>query len=267
MLEAAKQIRLIYLNPELPSALLFETNLGDLIAALLSEQYDKLWQPVQIEVCWTLANVLRGSFEVVDFFLTKLNIVPSIVRLFQVQNHVLFENLLYCIGNICQESFECREKLLSESGVVIVSRIIHEFSLKLQITELLVLLWVIEALVKPPYSQKQVTFGVFIPYIGQLLYMNDETQSSTDIKLSTLNILGYLTESNQLNSSTLIELLYYQKLIKMLRTDHEDVVYAALRVIGNISAGDDSYTELMIKSALLDSVQHLFASSQQHVRM
>ncbi|KAK7337530.1 hypothetical protein VNO77_18110 [Canavalia gladiata] len=230
---------------------------------------------LQFEAAWILTYVSSGISQHTKL-LVDLGAIPLFVQLLSSKTLDIVEQAVWALGNIAGDSPSYRdivldhgalEPLLSQlpsmSRLPSLSRLLPKRTSIVLDLELPMLRTAVWTLTNFFYGKPGVEFEKVkpaLPVLLQLIYLTDE-QILTDACWA----LSYLSDGSVLNIEAIIEGGFCPRLMKLLGHPSEAIVVPAIRTLGNIVAGNDTLTQLVIDNQVLSRLYQVITQNDSKI--
>ena len=231
-----------------------------IIAALSKHDVPRL----QYEAAWCLTNVASGTSEQTAI-LVQNGVVPLLSSLLESSVEIVREQALWGLGNISGDSAATRDVVLSQPDIIAKIHNIVRIAKNRSVikTTAWALLVMCKGVPPPPFTAVR---GMF-PVLGTLLHSTD-VDVITDSCSAFLCILGSVSgESDRLSRlNALVEMGITRRIAELLSSPSPVVQQLAVRLLGRITAGNDSHTQTVINVGALPPMLSLLSSPSKTVR-
>ncbi|KAH3760196.1 Importin subunit alpha-1 [Pelomyxa schiedti] len=227
---------------------------------------------LQLEAAWALTNIAAGTSEQTEY-LIHLGIVPLFIKILQTASVELREQVAWGLGNIAGDSPTARNLIISSGGVQVLASQFTTLSTtfplnappQLQYANKTILYrntaWTLSNLSRgkppPPFEP----FKEILPILATLVYNTDSTVLE-DICWT----LAFITEGSNDKVQAVVESGVCSRVVELLMHPLPRVQAPALRIVGNVVAGSDVHTQVIINLAALPCLHALLGSSKPVIR-
>lgn len=219
---------------------------------------------IQIEATWCVTNCASGTQEQCNFIVSK-NVIPILIQLLDSPYPSLYEQAIWCIGNIAGDSVKSRDECLKEGACRKVVDIYWklkssnaEYAMKL----IAQVKWTLSNLCrsKPAPDLKHVFCAV--PALCDAIKTgNNEVSGIADsvwalVQITNMKTIGKISESGVV-----------PYLVAMLNSNQVVIVNPTLRILGNITNGTDEDAQICIDAGLVEATLVNMSHTHKIIRM
>eukprot|EP00041_Stephanoeca_diplocostata_P026178 m.699379 g.699379 ORF g.699379 m.699379 type:complete len:744 (+) comp22904_c0_seq4:265-2496(+) len=208
------------------------------------------------EAAWAITNICSGNTHHVAAVVAA-GLIPRFIELLLSENVEIANQAAWALGNISGDSSEHRDKVLEFEILDVFQRRMMEFKSNLagQVSLSFVrqLAWVSSNLMRGKPKPQYAHMDAASKWFGEYLTIDDD-----EVVADACWAISYICDG----PDDVICLISRQrsmveKLISLLSSDNRAVVVPALRACGNIGAGDDSQTQLLVDLGVCDKIKAL----------
>lgn len=221
-----------------------------LVQALSVEDYK-----VRFEASWALTNIVSGTSEQ-TVAVVEAGATPPLIKLTSNSNDSLAEQALWAVANICGDSAQLRDYVIECGGVETLMMLVDRVD---QLDESFVrtLAWAISNMCR--HKNPPAPF----PVLKELSKGLAKLVAHTDRQVcqDACWAISYLTDGpdEQIDLARKSGILPY--VVDLLR-DTDAMVAPALRVLGNMSTGNDDLTQCVVDMGTLKEIVPLLKNSK-----
>lgn len=235
----------------------------NVVPMLISKMQDYDDPHCQVEATWAVTNMASGTSEQ-TLCLVEKGVIKILVHLLGSNYITLLEQSIWCIGNIAGDCVPFRDKLLYVGAPDALQQVYIKFKQRNDIKGIALkrqIIWGLSNLCrsKPCPNPKLVLSA--IPVLVDALKNAYEISLIADIVWA---ISFILTKDN---IRSMVDMGICQELVRILNIERAVISNPALRIMGNITHGDDSDTQIALDAGLLDKMPPLLNHENRIVRM
>eukprot|EP00756_Hemistasia_phaeocysticola_P008232 Hpha_TRINITY_DN14544_c0_g1::TRINITY_DN14544_c0_g1_i1::g.46507::m.46507 len=236
--------------------------LPQLVECLARPEFTEL----RFEAAWCLSNI-AGASGMYGRAVAEAGAVPHLVTIMSAgadtpAGQATLEQAVWCLGNIAAEGQDMRTLVLTHKCAVPLLRIIVEAQGQRTLRRNAV--WAVSSLCAARGADAEDLVRLALPVVCNLLYDADE-EALADACWCIAHICDHGADHTQ-------AVLSYasgevgRRLVHLLATSISPLQIPVLRAIGNICAGTDEQTQVMIDQQLLPMLCYLMAHLKKAVR-
>ncbi|XP_078447697.1 importin subunit alpha-like isoform X2 [Wolffia australiana] len=213
-------------------------------------------QAQQFEAARTLVNITSGTSEQTRVTVDDHDAVPNLVQLLSSQNEELREQAVCALGNIAGDSSTCRDIVLANGALIQLISLLNPRS---KLSMLRTASWALSNFFRgdPVTIDYQIKSALSV--LQKLLYSNDDT-----ILENACWGLAYLFGGTE---NQLVDIFdgdgVITRLVQLLMHPSPAVKTVSLKTLANISAGDDSQSQVIVDKGVLSCLLQ-FLKSHDH---
>mmetsp|Transcript_33262 Transcript_33262/g.37091 ORF Transcript_33262/g.37091 Transcript_33262/m.37091 type:complete len:555 (+) Transcript_33262:80-1744(+) len=210
------------------------------------------------ESSWALTNIASTNC---TMDLVKAGAIKPLVHLLVHVDAIIREQVAWCLGNIAGEGPDLRDLILQES---VIESLVMNLNNPHNMSLLENVVWTISNLCRgTPSPGKSVTAPVIYPLVSFL-----DKPISEGAKVDILWALSYLSDGDEQNIELVIATGVACKLMRLLEDETTKVrcKIPIVRILGNFVSGNDSQTQVVIESKILDQLAGLLGSQSKTIR-
>lgn len=230
------------------------------VPKLLALMQEHRYPQLQFEACWVISNIAYGSSPQCEAIVSKQGIDPLLQLLYDSHGPIL-EQALWGLGNIAGDCPDCRDCVIMKGGVECVGRVVENSK---QAGEVGLGCWVLSNLCRGEIPPKYELVKSAIPLLGKSVVSG---QLAREYLTSCLWALAIHSEGskNKIRHLLKVENLVI-KAIDLCHSSEDDTVVPALRVIGNISTGNEAQTDELLNNHVLSLLRRLLHHQKRSIR-
>ncbi|WKY01705.1 hypothetical protein Q1695_015594 [Nippostrongylus brasiliensis] len=220
-----------------------QCGLVNALVQALSVEDDK----VRFEAAWALTNIVSGTSEQ-TVAAVEAGATPPLVKLTQSPNAGLAEQALWAVANIAGDSAQLRDYVIECNGVEAMMALVDRLD-ELEVSCARTLAWAFSNMCrhKNPHAPLSV-LAVLSKGLAKIVAHPDK-----QVRQDACWAISYLTDGpdEQIALAKTSGVLPY--VIQFLQ-DSDNMVAPALRVLGNMSTGNDELTQCVVDLKTLDEI-------------
>jgi len=218
---------------------------------------------MQIEATWCITNMASGTSEQTASLVDK-GVIPILVQLLNTKHVTLVEQAIWGIGNIAGDCVSFRDNLLKVGAL---ERLCEHYNLIYQNEDpkskaiAKQIIWSISNLCrsKPPPDHRLAKPA--IPILCMALQIEKDLSVMADI------IWALVQLTNKFSVKTIIQSGAVPCLVQLLKATQIVIINPVLRILGNITHGEDTDTQIVLDAGVLDHLQSLMSHTHKIIRM
>lgn len=214
---------------------------------------------LQLLATHTLTNVAVGTSEHVEE-LVKLGAIPSLVHLLGSVHTGLSLNTAWALRNIAGDAPHFRDLVLQAGIMQPLLMLLEDNDKATDLESVRTHVWLLSNLCRGTPKPDFDLVSPSLPILKRLLYHNDG-----EVLIDTCWALSYLCEDTYAPSTQVLTNAFSNsdvcRLVELAEHPNKDVQLAALRVMGNFVAGNESQTQLIIDNGALPCLLSLLSST------
>ena len=221
-------------------------------------------QQLQCAAAWAMANIASGNPEQTAV-VVKYGAVPKLVKLIGSSNVELKETVIWALGNIAVDSLEFRDLVLSHGAMHKLLEVCNISNMETKNEKSLqrCAAWTLQNLCRyKPFAESQ-----YVTKVIQALTIMIRTR---DEKILKYVCRGFSHLSAGDDDDLIMNAIYtsgaLNRLIELLEHKRHDIVYPAVKVISNISSGDQEPTQWVIDLGVLRRLKTLLIHKDTPMR-
>mmetsp|Transcript_36684 Transcript_36684/g.39799 ORF Transcript_36684/g.39799 Transcript_36684/m.39799 type:complete len:522 (-) Transcript_36684:62-1627(-) len=208
------------------------------------------------ESVWALTNIASTSY---SMDVVKAGAIRPLVDLLVHDDAKIREQAIWCLGNIAGEGVYLRDQILQESAI---ESLVMNLNDPQNMSLLGNAVWTTSNLCRgTPSPPKYMTAPVIQPLVSLL-----DRPITKEIVIDILWALSYLSDGDD----TKIELVFSSgvthKLMRLLEGGFIPYKKMIIRILGNFVSGNESHTQGVIDSGVLDYLAGLMGCQSRQVR-
>lgn len=255
--EGTKQFRMMLsVSGDIPIQAVIDTGIVPILVEFISQdQYDS---SLQFEAAWALTNIASGTGEQTEVVVCS-NAIPQFIRLLESPREDIREQGMWGLGNIAGDRSEYRDLVIQFSGGLGKCVDACRRSKRLSTTRTGV--WSLSNLCRGKPRPDFELIAPVIPYLTYVLHCNTDSDTISDACWA----LDGLSEHPK-GVASIVANGVVSVLCRLL--SHREVVVQrpALRVIGQVAAGDTQQTQEVIDQGVLPCLKTLLDSPRKNIR-
>ena len=231
-----------------------------IIPVLLRFLREDEWPQLQLEACWVITNIASGSNAQCESIVEK-GCIPALIKLLYSSRPFVTEQALWGIGNIAGDCSKFRDQLLSEGGHECVIRI-AENSKKVAVIRQA--MWALSNLCR---GSPQPKYEIIKPAIPVLCRAVTSGVLGGEELQDCLWAIGNNSEGQKSRVQRLVEVPNFVAcLVQLCYQGEYSVIIPCLRIMGNISNGNEHQTQALLDCGCLALLEALLDHEKKAVR-
>eukprot|EP01017_Pseudomicrothorax_dubius_P012423 TRINITY_DN1512_c0_g1_i3.p1 TRINITY_DN1512_c0_g1~~TRINITY_DN1512_c0_g1_i3.p1 ORF type:complete len:465 (-),score=133.29 TRINITY_DN1512_c0_g1_i3:72-1466(-) len=214
---------------------------------------------VQEEASWLVLNVLSSESKYIED-LVDAGVITTLVELLRSPHIKVVGHALWSLANITGDLPAFRDMVLEFPNFM--ERLIEKFNdfpkLPLEIQR--ILLWISSNLSRKPFPSFEALFEL-LPFLAELIPQVEDEEAAVDLFQAIINMTS---EDEQVEE--VMKLGVASDVVDTLKRDSEKVVAFALRLLANLTSGDDNLTQEILDIGLLEHLERLLSHPGVRVR-
>ncbi|XP_017416788.1 importin subunit alpha-1a [Vigna angularis] len=203
---------------------------------------------LQLESVCVLTNLASGASQFTTV-LVDHGVIPPLVNLLSCTDDNIKEQTVGALGNIAGDSVSNRDLILNHGALLPLLSQLQPHS---RLSMLRHASWCLSNLLRGKPSVDLEEVRPALPVLQRLVHFDDD-----EVVQHTCWALCYLVEGPINSVQAVIELGVCPKLVELLHHPSGKVTLPALQALGNIAAGDDVQTQIVLDSRVLPSLHQL----------
>jgi len=218
-------------------------------------QYDVLMN----ECAWIMANIASGPEHHVKFLIDNQIIFYSL-NMLDHPNENVKDNAVWILSNVAGDSLEGRKSLLDKEIVARIEKLLDGHSY--QTNFIAHVSWLISNLTRgKPYPE----YHEVEPFVPIIQFFVQNVQND-EVLNNCMWALSYLSDGTDEQIKAVLEMGITKKIVEMLAHEEPHMVAPALRVVGNLVTGGDSFTDQLIENQVIPPLAMLLSSPKKIFR-
>ncbi|KAG2391816.1 hypothetical protein C9374_013301 [Naegleria lovaniensis] len=211
---------------------------------------------LQFESAWVITGIASGSSEHTQL-LIQLGAVPMLIQLLSSPNDDVKDQAVWALANIAGDGPATRNVVLRAGILAPLLKIIEENP---KVSILRNATWAVSNLFRGKPFPDFDLISPSIPVLAQLLFSTDE-----EILVEVCWAFSFMTAEKE-GIERALQANVTRRLVELMGHSSANVVLPALRTIGNIVSGNDSYTQTVINCNALSILCQLLSHSKNNIR-
>lgn len=180
--------------------------------------------------------------------------IPLLIPLLDSNNVEILNQTLCVFGNIAGDSPENRDFLINSS---ILEKLVRIFKNSSELTTIKNLVWVVSNICKNVPTPGYELVKKMTPFLAESLVKYGDLEIITEC----LWALVFITEANWQGITDILKLKLSKKVIELLKHKEILVVLPAVKLIGNIAAGDQTQISKIVKHKVIKALCDLLQTN------
>jgi len=212
------------------------------------------------EASWAVCNLLSGSHDCTAEILSSGGL-QILVSLLETEDALLREHAVWSLGNIAGDCPEYRKMVLEAGALWKIMKIGREqLGENGRIDLLRVIIWAVYCMLSGKSEPAEQLLGL-LPDIQAFCALED-----VSLRKDLLWILAYLTDTGEKLCAGVMHHDLGKFAIETLQANEASYYMPAVRILGNVVAGDHSLTQMIMELGLLDVLLPLVQCREYSVR-
>jgi len=211
---------------------------------------------MQFEAAWAITNIASGTSEQ-TLAVLHCGAVEVFVEILRTGIDMIKEQAVWALGNIAGDSSSCRDFILQ---LQVIPYLIQLTGVGVPQPLRKNAVWTISNLCRgrpaPVFSFIRIT----IPYLVQLLHDPD-----SNIVGDALWALSYITDGDNERIEEVLKFPVAEIVVPLLLHKLSTVYAPALRVVGNISTGEDRHTQAILDAGVIPRLRVLLEGNSKGI--
>ncbi|XP_022634752.1 importin subunit alpha-1a-like [Vigna radiata var. radiata] len=203
---------------------------------------------LQLESICVLTNLASGASQFTAV-LVEHDVIPPLVNLLSCTDDDIREQTVGALGNIAGDSVNNRDLILIHGALL---PLLSQLEPDSRLSMLRQASWCLSNLLRGKPSVDLEEVRPALPVLQLLVHFDDE-----EVVKNTCWALCYIVEGPYNSVQAVLELGVCPKLVELLHHPSGKVTLPALQALGNIAAGDDVQTQVVLDSRVLPSLHQL----------
>lgn len=234
-------------------------NLGSIQTLLGLVQSEE--EEIVREATWCLTNLLSGPSEITRKVVDASGIWTLYHLFLHTNNGDIRDQAIWSLSNIAGDSVTYRDQVISTGIVTGLSDLLVTGKIRTN-TSFELVTWFLSNVCRGQPAPHSTVIERVLQLVPGFL-----TMEKTGILGNTCWILSHLTANGDPGViDTVLNSGIVGRLFELLMTYGESVQIPALRIIGNITVGDDSQTQVLLNLGLISHLAALITSAKRDIR-
>jgi importin subunit alpha-6/7 len=220
------------------------------------------------EILWILVNVTSSKVSAHLEAVSTSGLVPYIVNLVMHANAGVQEHAIFVLANLAGDRSEYRSKLLEMPAVM--HGLLYNFENTKNVSHMCTCAWALSNIFQHLPHEKINHAIPFVPKLCAVIQQGVRGHviptELTDVMAAMLHLVESGTELNSLVCetgvpATIVDAIRHYMTVPQSTT----LLNYAIRVLGNIAAGTEEQTEVVVQSGFLDLALSLLQQSKERI--
>ncbi|XP_055388540.1 uncharacterized protein LOC129617192 [Condylostylus longicornis] len=258
--EGTKQFRMMLsVSGEIPIQAVIDTGVVPKLVEFISPAGDSCENPsLQFEAAWALTNIASGTGTQTEVVVGS-GAIPSFIRLLDSSREDLREQGMWGLGNIAGDRADYRDAILAVPGII--QKFVDACRRSRRVSTTRTGMWSLSNLCRGKPRPKFQLVSPAVPYLSQVLHSSSDDDTLSDACWALDGLSEHPTGIATMLSHSVVPIL-----CRLLSHRELVVQRPALRVIGQIAAGDTEQTQEVIDHGVLFNLKVLLDSPRKSIR-